>query len=203
MSVIKFIRCIAVLGLLFWNLVSLAADSAQLYQFELIIFSHITNETLQSEYWPSVTDIVIPSNAIELDNDQIVPRSQWQLDSEQKFLLKNKYPILLHLAWQAPASSLTQAQVIHLSGGEAYDNGGKQVNGIVSMSLARYFNVHFNLEFLLPWADIQDLNLANVTHDDHNPYLTFKINEDLRMRSNELNYIDHPLYGILFKITQL
>lgn len=191
---------IAVL-LLCSSLISLAAEPDQLYQFEVIVFSHITNDALQSEYWPAQAAITIPPNAIELADDQIVPSSQWQLSATQKFLEKNNYQILIHRAWQAKASALQQPQIIHLSGGDKEGDAAKQVNGSVTISLERYFNVHFDLQFLLPWASIQDLNLTNVTHADNSADVKFNLTADLRMRSNELNYIDHPLYGVLIEIT--
>ena len=200
---LKIAKYIIAVLLVCFSLISVAAGPDQLYQFEVIIFSQITHEALQSEYWPVPPAITIPPSAIELTDDQIVPSSQWQLSSTQKFLENNQYQILVHRAWQASASSLQQPQVIHLSGGDINNNAAKQVNGAVMISLERYFNVHFDLQFLLPWTNIQDLNLTNVTRDDNSPGLKFNLNADLRMRSNELNYIDHPLYGVLVKIIPL
>ena len=192
---VKIVQYLVGLLVLCCSMTSLAADPDPLYQFEVIIYSHITTEALQSEYWPSVPPLAIPNNAIELSDDQIVPSSQWQLSSTQKFLEKNNYQILIHRAWQAHASSLKQPQIIHLS--------TTQANGFITISLERYFNLDFDFEFLLPWANIQNLNLTNVTHQDNDPNLRFNLTADLRMRSNELNYIDHPLYGILVKIIPL
>lgn len=196
----KFLKYALALLLLCWHMAGFAADTGTLYQIEIIVFSHITPAGLQSEYWPALPPLVMPPKAIELSSDQIVAQAQWQLQQTHQLLQKNNYPILLHLAWQETADSARQGTIIHLTGGNAYDNNLQQVSGFVAIRLEHYFSVHFNLRFLMPWADIKDLNLPNITHDSDNPYITFQINEHLRMRSKELNYIDHPLYGILIEI---
>ncbi len=185
-----------------WNLSGFAADAEQLYQIEIIVFSHVTNEALQSEYWPVQPPLTLAPNVKELTNDQLLPQTQWQLQSIQQILTKNKYPILLHLAWTLPTSNARQGQIIHLTN-KGVTNNSTQVNGTVAVRLERYFSVHFNLQFLMPWEAIKDLNLNTITHNDANANVAFVIDQRLRMRSDELNYIDHPLYGVLVKIIPL
>lgn len=188
--------------LLCWCLISVAADPDQLYQIEIVVFSHITEAGLRSEYWPLLPPAAISATAINLTDDQILPQSQWALKPTDQLLKRNNYVILLHLAWQEPAADARQGQIIHLTGGETYAGNLPEVNGSLAIRLEHYFNLHVNLRFILPWQNIQEMNLTNIAHDN-NPYVTFKINERLRLRSNELNYIDHPLYGMLIKIIPL
>lgn len=198
-----YIRFILAFLLIGWNISSFAADTDPAYQIEIIVFSHITHEGLQSEYWPALPPLTISPKAVELTGDQLLPQTQWLLNPAQQLLEKNQYSVLLHLAWQQSAAALRAGQIIHLSGGDIYEDKYSQVNGILAIRLERYFSVHTNLQFLMPWASLQNLNLPNISQSPGNPYMTFNINEHLRMRSNELNYIDHPLYGILIKIVAL
>lgn len=170
------------------------------YQVELIVFSHINSAALKSEYWPVAPPLTIPENTLNLANEQILSEKQWQLKPLHKLLLQNQYPVLLHLAWRQSNSSLQQGVRIHLVGGDVYGDQVSQLNGTLYIHLERYFNLHFDLQFLLPWSNIQNLHLENITHASDDDYMEFNINEKLRMRSSELNYIDHPLYGILIEI---
>jgi len=177
-----------------------ATDDDPLYQIEIIVFSHVTEKGLKSEYWPSLPPLIPAPNTIELSQEQMLPDSQWTLKSQEKLLKQNNYVILMHWAWQESASDLRKGQVIHLAGGDNYPNNLRPVDGAVAIQLDRFFSLHFDLRLSLPWADIKDYNLINLDRNN-NDYVTFKIDQRLRMRSNELNYIDHPLFGILVNVS--
>ncbi len=184
-----------------WSFVVQADEQPeQLYQIEIIVSSHITRDALGSEYWPWLPPPAIPPGAVELTDQQLLAQSQWVLKSTEQLLKHNNNPVLLHLAWQESATDLRKGKIFHLIGGQDYGNNLYQVNGTLAIRLERYFSIHFNLQFLMPREQIQNLNLTNIVSNPDNTYATFKIDENLRMRSNELNYLDHPLYGILIEI---
>lgn len=171
------------------------AYSPSAYQIEIIIFSHITDEGLRSEYWTTPPPLKVSPDAVKLSSDQILPERDWRLQSVHRQLAHNQYPVLLHLAWVESANNLKHGQVVELSSDE--------MEGIAAIRLEHYFQVRFNCRFFLPWETIADKNLPNLTHENNSDTVSFKINESFRMRSNELNYVDHPLYGILIQITPL
>lgn len=189
-------RLLAFLGGLLWLFSPLAsfAQNPSAYQIEVIVYSHITEAGLKSESWPLLPPAIISPNTVELSEDQILPESSWRLRNAHLKLENNHYPVLLHIAWLETANELRKKKIIHLVGGTTYQEE-RQMDGTLAISLDRYFNLHFNLRFLMPWNSVKDNN--------QNPYFSFKIDESLRMRSNELNYIDHPLYGILIQITPM
>ncbi len=190
----------ALAPVLWFGFLNAWAETVSAYQIELIVFSHVNPEALKSEYWPIAAPLTISENTINLPNEQIFSEKQWRLKSQHQSLLRIHYPILLHLAWRQTNSSLQQGTRIHLMGGDVYGDNVSQMNGALNIHLDRYFNLNFNLQFLIPWKDIQNWGLENLTHAPQDDYFAFNINEKLRMRSNELNYIDHPLYGILIEI---
>jgi Peptidoglycan-binding protein, CsiV len=202
-GMIKQYRIICLVLLSVWLCLWAGAAEADNYQIEIIIFSHITEAGLRSEYWPALPPQSISAKAIELPAAQLGGEADWQLKTLHESLKRNHYPVLLHWNWQESADSLRQGQLIHLTGGNHYEDNLWQVNGTLFIRLEHYFNIHFNLRFFMPWLDIQDMNLANFSHNNEETYFSFKMNERLRIRSNELNYIDHPLYGILMKITPM
>jgi hypothetical protein len=193
-------RFLSVVGvfLFSWCTYAQAVEPEQFYQIEVIVFSHINNEGLGSEYWPALPPQAVNPNAIVMPDDQWLAQTQWKLQSVDQSLKRNNYSVLMHRAWLETAANLRKNKTIRLTGGEDFGNNLYQVSGTMAILLERYFNIYFNLRFLIPWEQLQSLNLTNIDH--HGPYAEFKMEQPLRMRSNELNYIDHPLYGIFVEI---
>lgn len=192
------------LGVLFlcWSMTG-QADPVKTYQVEIIVFSHISEQGLKSEYWPELPPPLISPSTLELSDDQILPQSSWQLKTAHEQLENNQYPVLLHLAWQQSAAEARNGQIIHLTGGATYPDHQRQLDGSLFIGLQHFFNIHLKLRFLEPWESLKGLDLPNLTHPISDPYVSFKLDKSLRMRSRELNYIDHPLYGVLIEITPL
>jgi hypothetical protein len=190
-------RLICIFLCLCWFLPALATESDQLYQIEIVIFSHITPEGLRSEYWPPAPPQITSPHAVALTDEQIIPKSQWTLTPLAQLLTQNHDEILLQTAWIESATNLRKGKIVYLN------KNLPQVDGLVAILLNRFFSVHVNLKLSLPWNSVENLNLTNVTHDNKDPNLSFQLNEKLRMRSNELNYLDHPLFGVLIKVLPL
>ena len=131
------------------------------------------------------------------------------------------YQVMLHLAWQQPMDSPHQAKWVHIYGGKGYDNAGNvvannstgqlayadaehwQVDGLVRLDVQRYINSRYRLTFATPLTQIRHLS-DNKNFDQYNQALVyFKLKQSRRMRSGELNYVGHPLYGILIDIERV
>lgn len=196
------VRIILLFFSCFW--INLALAENQNYQIELIIFSHISESALRSEYWPAYPPQIASPRALEPTDLQQIPESQWVLKNEEQLLRRHDNSILLHYAWQISANDARQGQVVHLQSPEtSTDQEIHDLDGSLGIRLERYFNIHLNLRFNIPLANIAQFNLINIETADNQPFVSFKLNRNLRMRSNELNYIDHPLYGVLIKIVSL
>lgn len=194
---------------------------AQRYQVELIVFEHITHKALLTEAWP--TDLTLPSmrNNIQLsiqgsaENFALLPAQAFKLTQAANALNhKSGYKVLMHLAWVMPITN--KPQRIHLYGGELYSQNGVlehsgfvdesedrnqdqrwQINGTLQLSLKTYIHVHPDLILALPTQNLP----REMVGDLHQPFMLFQLNQTRRMRSKELNYFDHPLFGILAIIT--
>jgi hypothetical protein len=199
------------------------ANDERWYQFELIVFSHITQQALQSERWPWTPINYTPTlNTITLNADSsvgpfaLLPSSYFILPSEARQLKSRaNYSILLHVAWRQKIAHRRHSQPIHIFGGNLYDASGRiisteqygqqpynnvdvwQVNGTVTPSLQRYIDVKFNLLFAQPLSALPGSSQMN---NAHNKFAYFRLQQTRRMRSKELNYVGHPLYGVLIKV---
>lgn len=184
---------------------------ARIYQIELIVFSHLTQQSVSQEQWPMVNpnDFDL-NNALRLkadnnqsDNYTLLPPNQFTLKKEQQALnKKSTYHTLLHVAWRQVVYAPRDSRAVSIEGGNTYNIDGKtqrQLTGTVRVSIQRYLNVSLNLLFIAPTSQLS--HLANNDYfANAGPYVYFHLSQNRRMRSKELNYIDFPLYGVLIKV---
>ncbi|MCH9744717.1 MAG: peptidoglycan binding protein CsiV [Gammaproteobacteria bacterium] len=193
------------------------------YQVAVIVFSQITTNALDSEQWPRIIPQQIPSQYTEMDTDasHYIPpaNDDFTLSNELQSITKNpQYTILLQKEWLIPVKQFSNDVILHLYGGQAFDDSGKklqvvtdesnpflsaslwELNGTLNINMRRYFNLSFNLILAEPSNTIDQLSNNGYFKNNSDSYVYFKLNQTRRMRSNELNYIGHPLYGVLVKI---
>jgi hypothetical protein len=203
------------------------------YRVEVVVFSKITPSAYNSETWPLIirnSKLLSPDKQlqqlIKLNsiNYQVIPPEFNQLNNIEKALRKNNYKILVHQSWQQTMPlNKKKAIPIQITGGQLYSKGGHLVNsttenssggyvenelkGNIIISLNRYFNVDFNLMLNEPKKALPPLNNEDLlTINSANPndsFQHFRLLQSRRTRSGELNYIDHPLFGVLFKISKI
>ena len=214
------------------------ADAApqKLYQIDLVVFSHISNNALQSENWPNVLKVPDLRRSIELTaptggattmaSYQLLSADQTGLQNEVAKLIENSdYNVLLHLSWQQPIDQIRQAKWIHIYGGQGYDANGQiistntfnatsadnnpgikywQLNGKIRISRDIYYNINNQLYLTMPESILGQGDSATPIGDFQPvPLISFTIDENRRTKLNELNYLDHPLFGALIKIMAL
>lgn len=153
---------------------------------------------------------------------QLLPNYNFNLtNTDQKLIDTDGYKVLLHIAWQQDLTDPKSAKWIHIFGGNGYDNDGNviiqdtdgrasydqaphwQVDGLLRLDTVRYINSHYKFYFATPTTDIQALSNTDNFAKLDDPLIYFTLNQKRRMRSNELNYIGHPLYGVLVNITKV
>lgn len=152
----------------------------------------------------------------------LLPPKDFTLKREQARLNKHPtYHTLLHIAWRQPVYGPRHARPIRIYGGYGYSDDGNivtdnaddslpyrdqsnwQVNGTMTIGVRRYFDVNLNLTFAAPINQIKSLTNSDYFSDIKNGLVYFRLLQNRRTRSKELNYIDHPLYGILIKVTAI
>ena len=264
-----------------------AASGPSSYQFEIVIYSKLNQQSLQSEDWPYLQGNLTQSNGGTLllapspdsqataaknkaapptDGQGTNPQAQTatqpevaattattanpagndpnqttgttasaptlQLITTDNYLIpaatldklrQHGYKIVLQAGWVQPSAQLDRTTHLHLLGGQSYPSNTDQsnatntlgaittsttpqnpstyqVNGDIAISLNRFFNFKFNLLFTEPTASLQKIDRQFNRNNQWGQWSYFHLYQRRRMRSGELNYIDHPLYGILVMI---
>ncbi|KPJ67639.1 MAG: hypothetical protein AMJ43_03050 [Coxiella sp. DG_40] len=171
---------------------------ADLYQVNIIVFEHITPQALNSEIWSAITDLPDLENSIE---PQLLSSEDSQLQTENGYLSdetaqKDNYKVLLNIAWQQEIPVTQQAeQPIHIL--------GDKIDGTITINKDRYFDIKTNLILTEPISYLNSIGPGNYINIANNEFTSFQMKQTRRLKSNELNYIDHPLFGMLIEIVPL
>ena len=190
------------------------------YTIEVIAFSHLNNDGLYEENWPSSPGEPAIHNAVRLappgelalddraehsgsvHTYNLLGRSSLRMENIANRLKQSSgYRPLMHIAWRQPglSKSLSKAVYVHSalpnshrSDATAHDGpaGEPQIQGTIRVSRARYLHVDTDL-----------LHSRQVPADADLSTSRFRMRQTRRMRSEEVHYIDHPLFGVIVLIT--
>lgn len=136
-----------------------------------------------------------------------------------------RYTVIAHLLWEQPGLPSDSARAVRVRAGKNYgiefpelmqprlefDADGNlieipapdrldELEGTVRIVLGRYLHVYTDLLFRKPLS-VTEYNESADMFVPVNRLQAIPVREWRRMRSRELHYIDHPLLGMLIKIT--
>lgn len=189
-----------------------AAESEQppWYEAEVIVFAHSGVQRHAEENWPDTPGMPPLAGAVDLYRSTPVPSvalravEPSRLTDERRHLERSgAYEVLAHMAWQQPGLAREEAvPVLVYEGMRANDGAASRarLHGTLALGLARYLHLQADLLYQpaatsAPAADTpaQPVPVADA--------LTVRMQQSRRMRSEELHYLDHPLFGVLALVT--
>ena len=202
-----------------------AGASARWFSVEIVVFDDLRNESLHAEHWPanpgepSLRGAVEPTRASGTEPEgtlhayRLMTPSELSLGAVWNSLRRSAhYRPLMHAGWRLPGLSRDAAHPVHVGPGLGEGGAGAAgrasagratVHGTVTVSLARYLQVDVDLLYTRPASDVAGApDAASDTAPEATP-TRFRLVSERRMRSGELHYIDHPLFGVLVLLTRL
>jgi len=156
---------------------------------------------------------------------RLLPQTEYKLsDVAEKIAASNDYRIIKHFAWRQPGLSrniaipiLTQDNIEPELSSELTVDGQPlpplyaqaKLEGLIKVSLSRYLHIESELRFEangIPPLPLSPVEIA-ITEEPSmlKPRPTTVVyyeKQKRRMRSKELHYIDHPVFGMLVIMTQ-
>lgn len=183
-----------------------AAAQSRWYKVEIIVFDEPGAPAYAEESWPDNPGQPDLSGAVELGGgdglgsvDGDSRPGAFRLVGSSGFSLRGVYTRLDrsgqfrplgHMAWHQPGYSRRNARPAHVvvySSG--IDSSGRRglvpiVDGTVSLSRGRFLHTEVDLLYQ-PDGEAYRLKVSR------------------KMRSNELHYIDHPLFGVLIRVSPI
>jgi len=195
------------------------------YQVEMIVFSRNESSAAQQEAWPKNIKLAYPLNLVTLKSADVndpagftmLKPNDRQLNAQAATIAKSgSYTLLFHQAWRQMIYGKKTS--ILINGGKTF-NGHQELEGSIDLSVAQFLKFQTNLwltQFvsaqaastigneLEGWPELPAIpNVESTTNDQPADFVTkriVKINQQRSMRSVEVHYIDHPLFGIIIKI---
>lgn len=200
----KFVNLIKISLICLIVLPSAAFASAEKsYQIELIVFENLDRKQMSEEAWPLSPGQPSYHNAIY---PQALQMSQWQLKDAALHLKRNGNRILYHGAWIQHIGSRNQVVPVHIKGGQSFSEGSNEIEGTLKASVSRYLHVDADLIFqksvkVASQSGSGMFRIGGNEGDGSAQMHSFRLKQSHKMRSNELHYMDHPLFGALVLIT--
>ena len=211
--------------------VSLAKPKSDAYQIELIMFKqNNTAADIYKERWPAAklaipndfNTLVInaannPYTAItkaDTNSYTLLPKDKLKYSSiYNKIKYSKRYSAINHIGWQQPKKELSHSKPIYFTTGQTYfyNNASTQeISGIIKFSTKRFVHAKLDLLLNLPVKTEQSLSkqFELVQNFDgnftNNMFLqSFLLSEDRRLKNNELNYFDHPVFSAILVVSEV
>ena len=176
----NIVPCLLALGMLLLSNGTGAQGSW--YMVELVVFSNTDPAARHAEHVRADPGLPDTSLAIPLTGGygevEPIGQSSYRLAGVwQELRGSGQYRPLRHLAWRQRGTSAARAPLVLLG-----ESPSSNVFGTVKVTRSRF--LHMELDLLI--------------HDDQG---TYRVKTRRKMSPNELHYIDHPMVGILARIT--
>lgn len=152
------------------------------------------------------------------------------MKQEIKLTSSEQYYPLLHVAWRQPVLSDDEARAVHIYSNmeqtevdniqssqdtleippqngffSIQDSSSSEppmnvIDGTVKISMGKYLHLDADILYRIQAEEKNEFSLFGFSREDETPNV-FRMHESRRMRSGELHYFDHPLFGMLVLIT--
>jgi hypothetical protein len=166
------------------------------YDVEIIVFEDPRHTYEQSENWlPSQKETTSPGAA----KKDIKPQGKIEFpgmeasklgDIVERLNNSQEYNVLLHKIWRQPGLDQTQAISVHLdsSDTDTSKTGKSFIEGDIRLIMSRYLHITGTMNY-------------HKQNDAEDGYDVYSLNLKRKMRSREIHYIDHPMFGIIVLAT--
>ncbi|MGB5607096.1 MAG: CsiV family protein [Gammaproteobacteria bacterium] len=191
-SITGNIMCCLLLGA-----VSLHTNAATppVYDVEVIFFiNNSANDT--GELWTNPHQNRSNRAGIRSGNQFTeLAQSQYTLSGVRNRLeASGKYTVLLHRAWRQIAHNKSRAIPYPLH--SISTNGRDSIEGSITLVRERY--LHLDVDALL----MSGQDAGSMAYSDAaSGYPGYELREKRRIKSGELNYFDHPRFGLIARVT--
>ena len=129
-----------------------------------------------------------------------------------------RYRVLLHQGWRQPGMDKKTALSVRIDhqvppspiaypstswtfNGESQPAKDYRLEGYIQLILARYLHLDIDLSYYEIQSGRPTDSMTTIGFTQSVPTVVYHLQQKRRLRSGELHYLDHPVLGILTKIT--
>jgi len=172
----------------------LLASIPPIYDVEVIVF--LNNDPHDDgESWPRPAQAAVFNAAFPEGEFTELGKSLYALNNVSYALDHSRsYSVLFHRAWRQLAYDRNEAVAYPVH--SIVENGRNSVEGTVKLLRERYLHLDMDLFVMSSNGDSKILY-----SDDAGNVPVFELREKRRIKSTELQYFDHPRFGVIARVT--
>ena len=180
-----------------------ATVSGALYEVEVLVFKNLLPDLEGNEMWTAPALADDPSGDGELNTEVqhtvnevyvagSIPADNSRLSTAAEMLAAHSdYEILMHKKWVQNAEAKSTSKLLQIASGPQSDT---QLDGAIRFYVSRFFHLDVDI-------GLKDLNVAfPATDDSGEAAQVYQILEDRRIKTEDINYFDHPKFGVLVQV---
>jgi hypothetical protein len=156
------------------------------YEVEVLVFDMQLPEFEGSELW---TQAPRSADAGAATVESLSPTAEFS-SAVTAMRADGRYRVLVHKRWIQSAESKANGPPVQLA------TDDKELAGTLKFYLARFLHLELNVSYQPHGTGT--VATAGAPIPDSLP--SYVINEQRRVKSNELNYFDHPKFGVLVRV---
>lgn len=193
------------------------------YEVELLVVAQRKPDA-GSEIWPLKTlpplstenMFAVPAPGQAMIAGKIAPLApeNYRLTAEaQRISADASHELLLHTGWRHPGLAREQSIAVRLHAIETHavtadaapaaateSERPPRLDGTIRLVLARYLHLEADLRYREADAP-HGSSFFSLFSDQTTEKPIYRLNESRRMRSREVHYLDHPMFGIIALVT--
>ena len=174
--------------------VSAATDKENTYSVEVLVFATRLPQLDGDELWTrEATTAVTPDN-VDAEGPSPAAPPGILAAAANELTKDGRFRILAYYSWFQAADAKSASKPIRLRGTHA--RNPNELTGTMRLYLSRYLHLDLNLNYEEKTADGGLLG-------GETGMVTYRINEQRRIKSHETHYFDHPKFGVLLRLTPL
>lgn len=196
-----------------------ALATARWYQIDVVVFRHLVAPATGAEQWPALTVTPDYGGSVDLITDEVASTdapataqtesvglpmafkalqggARGLVDAERRLRNSAQYALLLSAAWRQPKFAISGAKRVHLSDVDPRASTAPSF-GTAAGVPAPVVTPHVEGTVLVKIARQMTVDVDFIYANDGTP-VRLKASRGAKLR--EVNYFDHPLFGVLVQI---
>jgi len=172
------------------------SDKSNTYEVEVLVFRNVMPRLTGNEMWTRDTvNPVIPDLSKAISPVAAPPANSRLSDAAKALSANPRYRVLAHYSWIQTADTRSASVPVRISASEP--GNPQELGGTVRFYMSRYLHVELNLILRDPPAAA---NATGAIPIQGTPAI-YVIKQHRRIRSDETDYFDHPMFGVLLRVT--
>lgn len=171
-----------------------ATDKENTYNVEVLVFATRLPLLDGDELWTRETANAVTPGSTDAEAPSPAAPPGILAAASNELAKDGRFRILAYYSWIQAADAKSASKPVRLRGTQARD--ADELTGTMRLYLSRYLHLDLNLNYEEKTAD-------GGLFGGGTGMITYRINEQRRVKSQETHYFDHPKFGALIRLTPL